>query len=451
MSELAPNWHNSALNTDLYQLTMLEAYHASGMNDTAVFEFFARRLPPERGFLVAAGLEQALGYLESLHFTDAEIATLADTGLFDASFLETLAGLTFTGDVEAMPEGTLVFPDEPLLRVTAPLREAQLVESRLINLLHFSTLIASKAARCVVAGGGRQLVDFGMRRAHGAEAALLGARAAYVAGFDGSATMLARHAFGIPAVGTMAHSFIEAHESELEAFENFARCHRGAIVLLIDTYDTATGARRVAELADRLAEESIRIAAVRLDSGDLAALAREVRGILDAAGHEDIGIFASGGLDEHEIARLLGDGVPIDGFGIGTSLDVSQDVPAFDCAYKLQEYAGIGRRKKSAGKSTWPGAKQVFRHFDTDGRLDHDVLSLADDAQPGEPQLVPVMRGGRRLASPPTLDTVREHARAELDRLPRPLRSLTQPAAYRVEIAPALEAHAREVDRRLGL
>lgn len=450
MSELPANWQNCGLTTDLYQLTMLEAYFERGMDDKAVFEFFFRRLPPERNFLIAAGLEQALEYLERLSFSAAELETLERTGLFDEPFLDFLAGLGFTGDVDAVPEGTAVFADEPVLRVTARLPEAQLVESRLINLLHFQTLIASKAARCVLAAPGKQLVDFGMRRAHGAEAALLAARAGYIAGLDGTATVLANHAFGIPAVGTMAHSFIEVHDSELEAFEHFARCHKGAIVLLIDTYDTATGARRVAEVADRLAAEGITIRAVRLDSGDLDALSREVRGILDRAGHANIGIFASGGLDEHGIRALVASGAPIDGFGIGTSLDVSADVPALDCAYKLQEYAGIARRKRSTGKATWPGAKQVFRERDGGGRLVRDVLTLTSDAQPGEPLLEPVMRAGRRVAAPPTLDGVRERVRRELERLPAELRSLTEHAAYPVEIAPALEALAREVDRRIG-
>lgn len=451
MRELPPNWHNSGLLTDLYQLTMLEAYFEHGMADTAVFEFFMRRLPAGRNFLVAAGLEQALEYLEQLEFSAAEIETLADTGLFGNAFLESLTALRFTGDVDAIPEGTVVFPNEPLLRVRAPLPEAQLVESRLINLLHFQTLIASKAARCVLAAPGKQLVDFGMRRAHGAEAALLAARASYVAGFDGTATVLAKHAFGIPVFGTMAHSFIEVHDTEIEAFEHFARSHRGAIVLLVDTYDTATGARRVAELADRLAPERIEIRAVRLDSGDLDALARDVRAIFDEAGHERIAIFASGGIDELAIRGLLGAGAPIDGFGIGTSLDVSEDVPALDCAYKVQEYAGVARRKRSTGKATWPGAKQVYRHYDAEGRLAHDVLTLADDDQPGEPLLAPVMRAGRRIADSPSLDALRARVARELDRLPPELGSLTGHTTYAVEISAALESLAEQVDARLGL
>jgi len=451
MPEFPLNWHNSALMCDLYQFTMLQAYFDGRMNDTAVFEFFVRRLPPERNFLVAAGLEQVLDYLEGLRFSAPDIATLRATGIFGGEFLDSLRELRFTGDVEAVPEGTLVFGDEPLMRVTAQLPEAQLVESRLINLLHFQTLIASKAARCVLAAPGKQLVDFGMRRAHGAEAAVLAARASYIAGFDGTATVFANQVFGIPVFGTMAHSFIEAHDSETAAFEHFARSHRGPVVLLIDTYDTATGAERVVELARRLAAQGVDIRSVRLDSGDLGALSAEVRRIFDAGGQARIGIFASGGIDELKIKALLDGGAPIDGFGIGTSLDVSTDAPALDCAYKLEEYARIARRKRSAGKATWPGGKQVYRHYDASGRLARDVLTVVGDPQAGEPLLAPVMRNGQRLAAPPTLDALRRRARLELGRLPPSLRSLTQHVVYPVEVAPALDALARDVDRRIGL
>ncbi|AMN48403.1 nicotinate phosphoribosyltransferase [Steroidobacter denitrificans] len=451
MTQRSPDWHNSALMCDLYQFTMLQAYFDRGMNDTAIFEFFVRRLPPQRNFLIAAGLDQAIDYLTGLRFSTADLDTLRSTELFGEAFLDSLQGMHFTGDVDAVPEGTAIFGNEPLLRVTAPLAEAQFVESRLINILHYQTLIASKAARCVLAAPGKQLVDFGMRRSHGAEAAILAARASYLAGFTGTATVLAKRLFGIPVFGTMAHSFIEAHDSELAAFENFARCHRGAIVLLIDTYDTETGAERVVSLTRGLAAAGIDIHSVRLDSGDLGQLAHRVRRILDEGGQTRIGIFASGGIDELEVQRLLGEGAPIDGFGIGTSLDVSSDAPALDCAYKLQEYAGIARRKRSSGKLTWPGAKQVFRHYDRRGKLTRDVLTLVDDPQPGEALLEPVMRAGRRVAPSPTLHAIRMRVEHELRRLPEDLRSLTRHAAYPVEIAPALETLAREVDRRIDL
>lgn len=329
----------SPLLTDLYQLNMLQAYLDTGYIETAVFEFFVRKLPPQRGFLLAAGLEQVLDYLETLRLGAEDIEWLRHSGRFSNALIDWLAGLHFTGHVDAMPEGTVFFADEPILRVTAPLPQAQLIETRLVNILHFQSLIASKAARMVLAAPGKQLVDFGLRRAHGAEAGLLAARASYVAGFAGSATLLAHKEFGIPVFGTMAHSFVQAHDSEIAAFEAFARSRPDNLVLLIDTYDTEAAARKVVELAPRLSAEGIRIRGVRLDSGDLIALSKQVRPILDEGGLHAVTIFASGGLDEAELARIVAAGAPVDGFGIGTSLTTSVDVPALDCAYKLQEYA----------------------------------------------------------------------------------------------------------------
>jgi nicotinate phosphoribosyltransferase len=345
----------TALLTDLYQLNMIQAYLDQGETKTAVFELFFRDLPSRRNFLVAAGLEQALSFLEGLRFGDEELVWLKQTGQFRQDLLDYLAAFRFDGDVHAMHEGTVFFAHEPIIRVTAPLPVAQLVETRLINILHFQTLIASKAARIVLAAPGKQLVDFGLRRAHGAEAGLMAARACYVAGFAGTATMLANAEFGIPIFGTMAHSFIQAHDDESRAFENFARSRPDGLTLLIDTYDTEAAARKVVALAPRLKAADIPIRAVRLDSGDLGTLAKSVRKILDDGGLADTAIFASGGLDEDKITSLLRAGAPIDGFGVGTSLTTSSDVPALDCAYKLQEYAGSGRRKRSAGKATWPG------------------------------------------------------------------------------------------------
>ncbi|MCG6861595.1 MAG: nicotinate phosphoribosyltransferase, partial [Chromatiaceae bacterium] len=354
----------SILLTDLYQLTMLQGYFEQGLTDTAVFEFFARDLPRDRGFYVAAGLEQLVDYLEQARFTPDELDWLKSSGRFSDAFVDWLADWRFTGDLDAMPEGTVCFPNEPLVRVTGPMAEAQLVESRLINIVHLQTLIASKAVRCVLAAPDKLLVDFGMRRAHGADAGLFAARASYIAGFAGSATVLADRLWGIPCFGTMAHSFIEAHGSEVEAFEHFARAQPNNVVLLIDTYDTETAARKLAALAPRLAEQGTPVKAVRIDSGDLNAHARQVRAILDRAGLSSIGIFCSGGLDEHDLVRLRAQGAPIDGFGIGTRLDTSADAPYLDCAYKLQEYAGLARRKRSEGKASWPGRKQVFRTRD---------------------------------------------------------------------------------------
>lgn len=443
------NGRHPSLLTDLYQLTMLHAYHEEGMSDTAVFEFFFRALPPSRNFLLAAGLEPALEFLEQLRFSEEELHWLEHEQGFPAHFVEHLAKLRFTGDVHALPEGTICFPDEPVLRVTAPIEQAQLVESRLINLLHFQTLIASKAARCVLAAPGKLLVDFGLRRAHGGEAGLLAARASYLAGFAGSATVLAGQYYGVPLYGTMAHSFIEAHPSEALAFEGFARAQPGNVTLLIDTYDTEAGAERVAELAPRLAAEGIRVQAVRLDSGDLGAHAVRVRRILDDRGLQGIRIFCSGNLDEYALARLTASGAPIDGFGVGTSLTTSADLPALDCAYKLSEYAGTGRRKRSEGKATWPGRKQVYRRWTGDGCMAGDVLALEQEPARGEGLLEPVMRAGRRLKPAESLQQTRERAAAQLRALPPALRSLESAAAYPVEITADLRRYAVQVDEEI--
>ncbi|MFO1409752.1 MAG: nicotinate phosphoribosyltransferase [Steroidobacteraceae bacterium] len=435
------------LMTDLYQLTMAQAYFGSGMREPATFELFSRRLPPTRRVLLACGLEQVVEYLESLAFTRAELDYLGTLGLFTADFLDHLARLRFSGSLHALSEGTPFFANEPILRVTAPILEAQLIESRLLNLMHLQTLIASKALRCVLAARGRQLVDFGFRRAHGAEAGLLAARAAYLAGFDATATVEAGRAFGIPLSGTMAHSFIEAHASEPAAFEDFLRWHPGAGTLLIDTYDTARGAERVVELVQRRPAGGSYVQAVRIDSGDLAAEARRVRGILDHGGCGAVRIVLSGNLDEQRIARLLAEGVPADAFGVGTSLDVSADAPALDMAYKLETYAGTPRRKRSPGKVTWPGVKQLWRRRGADGRLVGDTLALVDEVHPGEPLLREIMRGGRRVAALPSLAESREYCRARVAELPEALRTLEEgPAAYPLAISGPLQALVARMD-----
>ncbi|MBV6474877.1 MAG: nicotinate phosphoribosyltransferase [Rhodocyclaceae bacterium] len=439
---------NSALLTDLYQLTMLQVYHDRGMNGTAVFEFFVRKMPEHRNFLLAAGLEQVLDYLETLRFTEQELDWLAGCGRFGRGFVDSLAALRFTGDVAAMAEGTPFFPDEPILRVAAPLPQAQLVETRIINLLQFQVMVAAKAARVRLAAPGKLLVDFGLRRAHGAEAGLHSARASYLAGFDGSSNVQAGMLWDIPLYGTMAHSYIQAHDSEMQAFEDFARSHPKATTLLIDTYDTEGAARRLAPLARRLAGEGIAVNAVRIDSGDLAAHARNVRQILDTDGLPGVKVFASGNLDEYRVRDLVAGGAPIEGFGVGTRMNTSADAPYLDCAYKLQEYAGLPRRKRSEGKATWPGRKQVLRSVGQDGRLAGDLLTSADAAPAGEGLLREVMRGGNRLAPSPPLQEVRRHALAELARLPDALRGLAAAPAYPVTVAEPLRALAREVDGR---
>ena len=452
----------SALLTDLYQINMMQAYLDGGETDQAVFEFCVRSLPTRRGFLLAAGLEQALDYLDNLRFSVAELEWLKSTGRFGANLLDYLREFRFSGDVHAMPEGTVFFANEPILRVTAPLPQAQFVESRLINILHFQSLIASKAARVVLAAPGKLLVDFGFRRAHGAEAGLMAARASYVAGLAGTATVLAGRDFGIPIYGTMAHSFIETFDDESDAFAAFAKSRPDNLVLLLDTYDTEAAARKVVALAPRLKTAGMVIRSVRLDSGDLVVLSRSVRGILDAGGLQNVTIFASGGLDEDAIAELLRARVPIDGFGVGTSLTTSFDAPVLDCVYKLQEYAGIPRRKRSANKATWPGRKQVWRRYDADGRMAGDRLALDTASGPipaaphapapsGEPLLDLVMRNGRRLRPPPPLDEIRHKAKRDLERLPEPLRRLEPGTTYPVEVADELEELAAQVDRRLEM
>jgi len=449
----------SALLTDLYQINMIQAYLDHGDTDTAVFELFVRALPARRGFLLAAGLDQALDYLENLRFSADEIAWLDSTGRFSKKLLDYLGGFRFTGEVHAIAEGTAFFVNEPILRVTAPLPQAQLVESRLINILHFQSLVAAKAARCVLAAPDKLLVDFGMRRAHGAEAGLLAARASYLAGFAGTATVQAGRAFGIPLYGTMAHSFIEAHDDEMAAFEIFARARPDNVVLLLDTYDTEAAAEKVVALAPRLKASGIAIRGVRLDSGDLISLARSVRAILDRGGLQDVTIFASGGLDEDALAAIAQARAPIDGFGVGTSLTTSSDVPAIDCVYKLQEYAGLARRKRSEKKATWPGRKQVWRRYDANGRMAGDLISIDRPAPPEpvggadatgtvEALIQCVMRGGRRLLPPASLDEIRLRAKRELKRLPEGLRRLEPGATYAVRIAHDLIKLAAEVDSR---
>ncbi|CAB3656750.1 nicotinate phosphoribosyltransferase [Trinickia soli] len=437
---------DSVLLTDLYELTMLQSYFDTGMNETASFELFVRALPTGRNFLMAAGLEEIVRYLEQLRFTREDLTALSKTGRFSTPFLRSLEHLRFTGDVDAMPEGTVFFPDEPILRITAPMREAQLVESRLMNLAHFETVVASKAARCVLAAPEKLLVDFGLRRAHGAEAAWLSARASFLAGFSGTATLAAGLAFGIPVYGTMAHSYVQAHEDETQAFEQFARSQPANATLLIDTYDTEAAACKVVALAPRLAKDGISIHGVRLDSGDLGEHARRVRRILDAGGLKDVTIFASGNLDEHRLRQLYDDHAPIDGFGVGTRMNTSADAPYLDCAYKLVEYADVPRRKRSEGKATWPGRKAVYRLYRANGVMAGDWVTLARETRDGEPLLEAVMRAGKRCAPPVTLQAAREHARRQLRALPPAQRTLDLAEPYPVAISDGLRELARRLD-----
>jgi len=428
-----------ALATDLYELTMAQSYWEHGMGGRATFSLFVRTLPPGRGYLVAAGLEDVLRYLEGLRFRPADLEYLESTGIFSPAFLDYLSGLRFTGEVWAVPEGTLVFANEPILEVTAPIIEAQLVETYVINQVHLQTVAATKAARCVWAARGRTLVDFAFRRTHGLDAGLKVARCCYLVGFAATSNVLAGKVYGIPVAGTMAHSYVMAFPSELEALRAFASSFPDRSILLIDTYDTVEGARLAARVGREMAARGQRLRGARLDSGDLLALSREVRRILDEAGLGEARIFASGGLDEYELEALVEGGAPIDAFGVGTRMGVSADAPWLDMAYKLVAYEGRPVLKRSQGKATLPGPKQVFRFYDREGAMQRDVLALRDEEVPGgRPLLCKVMEGGRILGPLPSLEELRRRFREEFARLPAPYKDLYRPPAYPVEVSPAL-------------
>lgn len=444
------NDSNAALLTDLYELTMLQAYFEEGMEEESVFDLFVRRLPEHRNYLVACGLDDVLRYLETLSFPVEAIAALSRIGLFSDRFLERLARLRFRGDVFAVPEGTVVFSGEPLVEVVAPLPEAQLAETFLMNQLHFQTVAASKAARVVTAANGRTVVDFGVRRMHGTDAGMKAARAFYVAGVHSTSNVLAGLTYGIPVAGTMAHSYVQAHANEIEAFRAFVRLYPET-VLLVDTYDTLAAVRKVVALAREMGER-FRISALRLDSGDLDALSKAARRILDEAGLQGVSLFASSSLDEYTIAKLVAQGAPIAGFGVGTHMGVSDDAPYLDMAYKLVEYARIGRTKLSPEKPILPGRKQVFRTF-TQGEAVSDVIAHHDEALDGRPLLVQVMRGGRRTAAgSETLSAARSRASRGIAELPARLRALDAvDPAYPVRVSAALETSHQRILRELSV
>ncbi len=440
----------SALFTDLYELTMLRAYRAERMTGVAVFELFFRTLPDRRAFAIAAGLEDVLAYLESFRFRPDELAWLEQDGRFSAEWVAWLAGLRFTGDVYAVAEGSLVFPNEPLVQVVAPIAEAQVVETFVLNQVHLQTVLAGKAARVVLAAGGRDVVEFGSRRAHGTDAALKAARCAYLVGATGTSNVEAARRYGIPAVGTMAHSYIQAHESERAAFDAFAREFPGT-TLLVDTYDTLAGVDRAIALVRR-GEDGREIGAIRLDSGDLLALSRAARARLDESELRHVKIVASGGLDEDRVAALVRAGAPIDSFGVGTDMVLSGDAPTLDFAYKLVEYDGRPAAKYSPKKVLLPGRKQVFRRYA--GRCAKaDTIGLADEALDGSPQLELVMKRGARRANV-TLSEARARAAAALGTLPPHLReidpALAKPA-YPVDQSPKLRELAERVRAEAAL
>uniref|UniRef100_A0A7C3APN7 Nicotinate phosphoribosyltransferase n=1 Tax=Thermorudis sp. TaxID=1969470 RepID=A0A7C3APN7_9BACT len=443
---MGPTIHQVALSTDLYELTMAASYHALGMRGRAVFSLYVRKLPPHRSFLVVAGITEALQYLEQLRFDDEALAYLRSLPMLPRDFVDSLADFRFTGDVWAVREGTVLFPEEPVLEVEAPILEAQLIETLIINAIHYPSLVATKAARCRLAAPGKVLVDFGLRRTPSLDAGLAAARAAYLAGFASTSNVLAGERYGIPVTGTVAHSFIEAFPSELEAFRAFARTYPGDPVLLIDTYDTLRGAQHAVQVARELRAEGRRVRAVRLDSGDLAELSKQVRRILDEAGFPDIQIFASGGLDEFELAALTAAGAPIDGYGVGSRLGTSEDAPLVDMAYKLVEYDGRPALKLSTGKQTLVGPKQVWRHLGADGRFDQDLIAARDEPSPGpgwQPLLQPVMRAGR-LVDLPSVEELRAEHLASMERLPEALRRIDRVEPYPVQLSPILRARQQE-------
>ncbi len=435
-----------ALLTDLYELTMAQAYLEEGMVDQAVFSLFVRRLPDRRNYLLACGVHDVLTFLETLRFDEAALTYLESIGRFSGRFLQCLEQLRFTGDVYAVPEGTPVFANEPLLEVVAPIAEGQLVETFVMNQMHLQTVLASKASRIVEAARGRQVVDFGLRRMHGADAGLKAARAFHIAGVEATSNVAAGQAYGLRVSGTMAHSYIQAHDDESEAFRAFARQYPDT-VLLVDTYDTLAGVQKVIDLARALGPD-FRVGAVRLDSGDLLDLSIRTRRMLDEAALASVGIFASGSLDEDAIARLVSAGAPIDGFGVGTEMGVSPDAPTLDIAYKLVEYAGRGRIKLSTGKSILPGRKQIFR-VERDGIAQYDVVARHDEPARGRPLLEPVMTNGvRQPAGRVRLDDARARREAALNRLSPSLRALS-PAdpPYAVTVSERLAADARNLRR----
>ena len=449
------------LLTDLYQLTMAQSYFQHQMFDPATFSLFIRNYPPNRSHFVSAGLEDVLNYLERWSFSEDSVAYLRSTGIFSADFLDYLPRVRFTGDVWAIPEGRLFFAGEPILEVTAPIIEAQVVESFLINQIHLQSLIATKAARCVWAARGRPVVDFALRRAHGIEAGIKVARSSYIAGFAATSNVHAGKLYGIPLSGTMAHSFVTSRESELDAFRAFASSFPERTVLLIDTYDTASGATKAALVAKEMEAKGRRLQGVRLDSGDLACLSGELRSILDQSGLQYVKVVATGGLDEFDLEELTGCGAPIDSFGVGTKLGVSGDAPWSDMAYKLVRYGDRPVLKLSAGKISLPGEKQVFRQRDATGKFCRDMIALRDEHpatstlekgghEAPEPLLQKVMEGGRTVPPGSSLDEIRGRFQEDFACLDGKFKALRDPPLYEVALSPRLEELYHRTERGLA-
>jgi nicotinate phosphoribosyltransferase len=439
-----------ALLTDLYELTMAQSYFQHRRVESATFSLFIRSYPPDRGYFVSAGLEDVLCYLRDFAFEASALEFLRGTGLFTEPFLDFLAGLRFSGELWAIPEGRLFFKDEPILEVTAPIIEAQLVETFIINQINLQSLIATKAARCVHAAHGRAVVDFSLRRTHGVDAGMKVARSSYLAGVAGTSNVLAGKRYGIPIVGTMAHSFVSSFDFEIDAFRSFVASFPENSTLLIDTYDTIEGAQNAVEVAREMAARGQRLRGVRIDSGDLASLDLEVRRILDLAGLHDVKIVASGGLDEYDLESFSQQGIPYDSYGVGTRMGVSADAPWFDVAYKLVEYDDRPVLKLSTGKASWPGKKQVFRLTDDKGRLVKDLIALRGERlSEAEPLLEKVMENGKIIGARPSLRESRERFAAEFKCLDEAHKGVRSPAHYPVELSPELDSLRDSMERRL--
>jgi len=437
---------DSALFADLYELTMAQAFYQQGMFAQATYSLFIRQYPPNRAFMVAAGLEDVLDYLENLRFSPSNLDYLRSIGIFDSNFLEYLIDLRFTGSVRAIPEGHLFFTEEPVLEVTAPIIEAQIAETFIINQINVQSLLTTKAARCVLAAPGCSLADFGSRRAHGIDAALKMARCGYIAGFQSTSNVLASQRYAIPSSGTMAHSFISSFAAEIDAFRAYTASFPDRAILLLDTYDTIQGAYNAVTVAKEMEAAGHNLVAVRLDSGDFADLSKQVRYILDEADLRYVKVVASGGLDEYEIYTLLQAHSPIDIFGVGTKVGVSADAPWSDMAYKLVAYDGRPVMKLSTEKVSLPGAKQVFRLYDTTGKFSRDIIAPKDGNPPGgEALLQPVMSGGRRTAPSPKLDVIRDTLANDLQRLDDSHKGLYNPPHYPIAISAKLQQLTRKV------
>ena len=442
----------TALVNDLYQLTMAASFYEAGVDRPACFTMAVRKIPPRRGFMVAAGLERLLQIAENFHFATPVVDYLASLKIFRDDFLSFLGKLRFNGEIWALPEGSIFFAEEPIVEVRAPIIQAQLLETIALNQVGAASMLATKAARCFAAAEGRRLIDFGLRRSHGLDAAMIAARSSYIAGFHGTSNLLAGYRYGIPVFGTMAHSYVMAHEHERDAFDNFVRLFPRLSTLLVDTYDPVRALENAAAVAKRLKQSGASLQGIRLDSGDLLDLSRRARRILDRDGLKDVAIFASGNLDEYLIRELLHAGAPIDAFGVGTAMVTSADAPSLDINYKLAEYNGSPRIKTSTGKASLPGTKQLFRAFNSQGVFYADLIGLAEESaatvarelRPAAHEIKEMlklqMRGGARTGAIQSIGQVRERFLDSFARLEPRYKLVERPEPYPVRLSSAMNA-----------